>query len=212
VPDLPGTYETLGGQRYDAAALVAASRSTDGLEVQAPGANVSSFLIEERIRPHPELAEFIGPTLCTARVLTIVALDGSPRVVGAIFKVQPRAVGVDHLLYGAVASWIDPETGALGPGRTRTHCDYVTVVPGTARPLVGYRLPLWPQVKQLALDAAAAFPLARGIGWDIAVSDRGAVLIEGNERWSPSLVQLPAPHGLMDGELEALYRERRKGV
>ena len=107
--------------------------------------------------------------------------------------------------------WIDPDTGVLGPGRTRTHCDYVTTVPGTDRPLVGYRVPLWAEVKRLALDAAAAFPWARAIGWDIAVAERGAVLIEGNARWSPSLVQLPAPHGLMDGELEALYRERCGG-
>ena len=88
----------------------------------------------------------------------------------------------------------------------------MTVVPGTARPLVGCRLPLWPEVKQLALDAAAAFPFARAIGWDIAISDRGASLIEGNERWSPSLLLLPAPRGLMDGELEALYIERLKSA
>ena len=209
--DSGDTYVTLGGQRYDAAALVAASRITRALKAQSPDARLSSFLIEERIRPHPELVEFIGPTLCTARVLTIIARDGSPQIVGSVFKVQPSAVGVDHLLYGAVACWIDPDTGALGPGRTRTHCDYVTTVPGTERPLVGYRLPLWPQVKALALDAAAAFPWARAIGWDIAIAEGGPVLVEGNERWSPSLLQLPAPRGLMDGELEALYRARRNG-
>jgi hypothetical protein len=212
VPDQAGTYETLDGQRYDAATLVAAARGTGALAIQSPGANLSAFLVEERIRPHPELAGLIGPTLCTARVLTIVARDGSPRVVGAVFKVQPRPVGVDHLLYGAIACWVDPETGALGPGRTRTHFDYVTVIPGTTRQLVGYQLPLWPQVKQLALEAAAAFPFARAIGWDIAISDRGPILIEGNERWSPSLLQLPAPRGLMDGELEALYSERLKSA
>jgi hypothetical protein len=36
------------------------------------------------------------------------------------------------------------------------------------------------------------------------------VLIEGNARWSPSLLQLAAPRGLMEGELEALYRARRR--
>jgi hypothetical protein len=208
--DARDTYVTLGGERYDAAALVAATRRTQALKAQAPKARLSSFLIEERLRPHPELADFIGPTLCTARVLTIIARDGSPRIAGSVFKVQPSAVGVDHLLHGAVACWIDPETGALGPGRTRTHCHYITTVPGTDRPLVGYRLPLWPQVKELALAAAMAFPWARAIGWDIGVAERGVVLIEGNERWSPSLLQLPAPHGLMDGELAALYRERRR--
>ena len=203
-------YVTLGGEPYDAAALVATTRRTHALQAQAPKARVSSFLVEERLRPHPELVDFIGPTLCTARVLTIIARDGSPRIAGSVFKVQPSTVGVDHLLHGAVACWIDPDTGALGPGRTRTHCDYVTTVPGTDRPLVGYRLPLWPQVKELALAAAVAFPWARAIGWDIGVAERGVVLIEGNECWSPSLLQLPAPHGLMDGELEALYRDRRR--
>lgn len=208
--DAHDSYVTLSGERYDAAALVAATRRTQALKAQAPKARLSSFLVEERLRPHPQLAEFIGPTLCTARVLTIIARDGSPRIAGSVFKVQPSAVGVDHLLYGAVACWIDPATGVLGPGRTRTHCDYVTTVPGTDRPLVGYRLPLWPQVKELALAAAVAFPWARAIGWDIGVTARGVVLIEGNECWSPSLLQLPAPHGLMDGELEALYSDRRR--
>jgi hypothetical protein len=204
------TYVTLDGQRYDAAALVEASKRTRALQAQSPSARLSSFLVEERLRPHPALLDFIGPTLCTARVLTIIARDGSPQIVGSVFKVQPSLAGVDHLLYGAVACWIDPDTGALGPGRTRTHCKHVTTVPGTDRPLVGYRLPLWPQVKKLALDAANAFPWARAIGWDIAIAERGVVLVEGNERWSPSLLQVPAPHGLMDGELEALYNARRK--
>ena len=61
------------------------------------------------------------------------------------------------------------------------------------------------EVKQVALAAAAGFPWARAIGWDIAISDRGPILIEGNERWSPSLIQIPAPQGLMHGELKALY-------
>ena len=56
----------------------------------------------------------------------------------------------------------------------------------------------------MALQAAAAFPWARAIGWDIAISDRGPVLIEGNRTWSPSLIQMPAPHGLITGEFRAL--------
>jgi hypothetical protein len=32
------------------------------------------------------------------------------------------------------------------------------------------------------------------------------MLIEGNEEWSPSLIQMPAPHGLMTGEFAELYR------
>jgi hypothetical protein len=210
-PDDPDTFLTLAGERYDAAALVAAARNTAALETQAPGANLSPFLIEERIRPHSSMAEFIGPTLCTVRVVTIVALDGSPRIVASVLKLQPKPLGVDHLMYGALGCWVDPETGALGPGRTRTNYAYASVIPGTDRSFVGYRLPCWEQVKEVALQAAAAFPWARSIGWDIGISDRGPVVIEGNQKWSPSLVQLPAPYGLMRGDLKELYDTLRKG-
>jgi hypothetical protein len=210
-PDDPDSFLTLAGERYDAAALVAAARNTAALESQAPGANLSPFLIEERIRPHPAMAEFIGPTLCTVRVVTIVALDGSPRIVASVLKLQPKPLGVDHLMYGALGCWVDPDTGRLGPGRTRANCAYTSVIPGTDRSFVGYRLPCWEQVKEVALQAAVAFPWARSIGWDIGISDRGPVVIEGNQKWSPSLVQLPAPYGLMRGDLKALYDTLRKG-
>ena len=39
---------------------------------------------------------------------------------------------------------------------------------------------------------------------DIGISDCGPVLIEGNKRWSPSLIQMLAPHNLRTGELKAL--------
>jgi len=210
-PDDPDTFVTLSGERYNATSLVAATRNTGALEAQNPGANLSAFLIEERIRPHPDLAQFIGPTLCSVRVVTIVTLDGSPRIVGSVFKLQPKPVGVDHLMYGALGCWVDPDTGALGPGRTRTNYVDISVIPDTDRSFVGYRLPGWAQVKDVALQAAAAFPWARAIGWDIAMSDRGPVLLEGNQRWSPSLLQLPAPHGLMDGELKEVYDALRRG-
>ena len=203
-PDDPDTFLTLSGERYDAARMISIANDSAALEIDNPWASLSTFLIEERIRPHRELAEFIGPTLCTVRVLTIVGLDGQPRIVASVFKLQPKPVGVDHLLYGALGCWVDPETGALGPGRTRSSLGSTTVIPGTDRSFVGYRLPGWKEVKGLALAAAAGFPWAHAIGWDIAISDRGPILIEGNERWSPSLMQIPAPYGLMDGELEAL--------
>jgi hypothetical protein len=210
-PGEPDTFLSLSGERYNAAALVAVARDTAALKLQSPDSNVSSFLIEERIRPHPELAELVGPTLCSVRVVTIIGLDGSPKIVGSIYKLQPKPVGVDHLIHGALGCWVDPDTGALGPGRNRAGYEFFSLVPGTDRPFVGYRLPCWSEVKGVALQAAAAFPWARGIGWDIGISDRGPVIIEGNARWSPSLVQLPAPRGLMDGELKAVYDALRKG-
>jgi Sugar-transfer associated ATP-grasp len=203
-------FVTLAGERYDAASLIAFAQDTADLKRHRPDANQRAFLIEERIRPHPTLAAFIGPTLCSVRIQTIIAVDGSPKIIAAVFKLQPKPVGVDHLIYGAVGCWVDLDSGVLTGGRTRDGLEDSTTIPGTGTSFIGFQLPEWPRAKELALRAAAAFPWARSIGWDIGISDRGPVLIEGNEEWSPSLIQMPAPHGLMTGEFEKLYRSLGK--
>ena len=78
------------------------------------------------------------------------------------------------------------------------------MIPGTDKTFVGFKLPHWPQIKEVALKAARVLPWARAIGWDIAIADRGPVLIEGNAEWSTSLLQIPAPRGLMTGEFKSL--------
>jgi hypothetical protein len=202
-PDDDNSYLTMSGERFNAEQLVAFARNTAALEKSALG-DPRSYLLQERIRPHPVLAEFVGPTLCCVRVVTVVGVSGSPSVIGAVYKLQPKPLGVDHLSYGALGCWVDLDSGALGPGRSRHELRWETVIPGTARSFVGFQLPDWAQVKELALRAALVFPWCRSIGWDIALSDRGPVLIEGNAHWSTSLLQIPAPHGLMTGELKAL--------
>jgi Sugar-transfer associated ATP-grasp len=195
---------TLAGEVYTAQRIVDESRQTTGLAIQNKDATVGSFMVEERLRPHRSLAALIGPTFCTLRMLTIIGRDGQPRLHSSVFKLQGGNSGVDHLRFGAVAAHVDLVRGTLGKGRTRTTFDWITKIPGNDREFVGYRLPMWEETKELALKAALAFPWARAIGWDIGITDDGPVLVEGNDRWSPSLSQLPAPHGLMCGELDAL--------
>ena len=197
-PDGRG-YTTLSGQRYDAAGIAEFARRKVPL-IRAE----FSYLIQELVRPHPVLAQFVGPTLCCVRVVTLVGLSGKPAILGAVYKLQPGNEGVDHLSHGALGTWVDLETGALGPGRSRHHLRWSEVIPGTEKRFVGFQLPEWAELKDLALRAAMVFPWARSIGWDIALSDRGPVLIEGNAHWSPSLLQIPAPRGLMTGELKAV--------
>jgi hypothetical protein len=201
-PDNSARMLTMSGEQYDAERLVQVTRRT---KVKQPGAaGRESYLLEEYIPPHPSLIDLVGPTLCCIRMVTVVGLDGTPTILGAVYKIQPEPLGVDHLVYGGLGSWVDLETGRLSAGRSRHHFKYASVIPGTDRSFVGFQLPHWDRVKEIALQAAAVFPWARAIGWDIAISDTGPVLIEGNSEWSTSLLQIPAPRGLLTGEFKRL--------
>ena len=201
--DDPGVFVTLSGERYDADRLVEFAGNTGDL-IRKGAVEPDSYLIEERLRPHPALAQLVGPTLCCVRVVTFVGLEDSPGILGAVYKMQPKPLGVDHLSYGAIGSWVDLETGTLERGRSRHEFGYTTVIPGTNRAFVGFKLPHWPEVREVAIKAANVFPRARSIGWDIAITERGPVLIEGNAEWSTSLIQIPAPRGLMTGAFKTL--------
>ena len=207
----PDRLLALDGHTYDAEHLIASTKDDAALRAGNPGAHTHSYLIEQRIRQHSELMELVGETLCCIRVQTIITLEGVPRIIAAVLKLQPNSVGVDHLIYGAIGAWVDLDSGVLGRGRTRAHLDYVSAIPGADTPFVGFRIPQWSEARDLALRAAAAFPWVRSVGWDIAISEEGPVLVEGNERWSTSLIQMPAPHGLITGEFKALYEALSEG-
>jgi hypothetical protein len=195
--DDPGTFLTLNGDRYNAARLSA-------LAGNAP------MMFQKRIRQHHAITELLGETLCCVRVVTMIPLDGQARILGAVFKVQASAVGVDHLIYGAVGSWVDLETGRLNKGRTRYSLDYTWQIPGSDRSFEGFHLPCWEEVKSMALLAAESLPDARSVGWDIGISETGPVFVEGNDYWSVELLQMPAPHGLMRGDFKALCDELKR--
>jgi hypothetical protein len=199
------SFITLTGDRYDAERLEAFAREGFLRLQNRTKRDARPYLLQERIHPHPEIQALVGgPTLSTTRVVTFVALDGQPRLLAASFRLQPGPVGADNFARGSVACYVDLEDGVLGRGRIRDQLADVTRVPGTDRCFVGFQLPDWAEVRKLALRAATTFPWARVIGWDIALSNRGPVLLEGNNRWDPALVQLPAPRGLMSGEFKAL--------
>ena len=128
-------------------------------------------------------------------------------------KLQPEPSGVDHMIHGATVAEVDLRTGALGPGRRKQDPAIAHhVLPGREWRFVGYRVPYWAEARALALQAAAAFPWARVIGWDVAVSDAGPVLIEGNHNWSAELSQVPASRGVYHGEFKALVDALRRNA
>lgn len=204
-----GVFLTAAGRRYDADRLVAATRDPtvrEFLRRRNHGCDLDSYLLQEHVRPHPAITALTGgPTLCSVRVQTFVDVAGAPRILGAGFKLQPARTGVDNMAFGTVLCWVEVDRGTLGPGRTLKSVTEITTLPDTSRSFVGFGLPDWPAVQSLALKAAAAFPWARCIGWDIGLSDRGPILLEGNDLWGPGGVQLAAPHGLLTGDFKALY-------
>lgn len=188
--------------RYDAAADqwrngsgAAASERELGrrLEQQAGG---RSMLVQPRVRNHPAVAQHFGRGLCTVRVVTFWD-GGAVERLAASFRMPTAGGIVDNLAAGGLASWIE-EDGRLRAAVAKT-TDRFTRHPDTGAKIEGFCVPYWNEVCALAekTHRAAAYP--GFIGWDIAVTDCGAVLVEANGMPCVELIQMPAgrPMGAM---------------
>jgi hypothetical protein len=200
----------IDGRRFDVPTLLEKMRKT---ETRQSGSFSRTWIIEERMHPHPEIARLCGPTLSCMRMQTFIESDGRPRLIASMIKVPNKARAVDNLHFGGVAVWVDPETGVLGRGRVMSQKDanWLTALPWNGAKFSGMQLPYWQEAKSVALRAAAAFPWSRCIGWDVAITRAGPLLIEGNERFSARLVQAVAPQGLLSDGIRTLCEGSRNG-
>lgn len=155
-------------------------------------------LVQPLIVVHPELADIALGALPTVRIVTILDEAGRPEVVSATFRCasDPRA-RVDNMKAGGLIVPVD-----LGDGRLGTACfgygghDH-DIHPATGAPIAGRTLPGWGMaiglVNEAHADAFADYVL---IGWDVALTADGPMLIEGNGKPGVLMPQRAARRGL----------------
>lgn len=156
------------------------------------------FILEPRLRAHPDLAALVGTaTLPTLRVVTVADSTGRCAVLYAYLRSATADSPVDNVSSGGVAALVDPVTGRIGAASTLVGSP-APVHPLTGRTLVGSVVPLTDQACAQSLRMHAALISSQAIpvpiaGWDVAVTDRGPVFIEGNV-----LSDLSTPQKLLD--------------
>ena len=157
-----------------------------------------SHLVQEQVVAHPYGVELFPGSLNTLRVLALREVAGAPvRIAAVVHKVgRTSSAPLDAVSRGGLVAAVDPVTGRLGPGvgqvlhRRRDTWD---VHPDSGARITGRVVPALGEVLGLVTAAMEAFPEALHVGWDVAVSTRGPLIIEGNARM-PS-VRLLQTHG-----------------
>lgn len=155
-------------------------------------------LIEEYVIQHPDLNDLSPSGLNTIRVITQVQNDKF-FILGARLRISVNSP-VDNMAAGNLAAPVDLETGIVnGPAVfSDITKEQLGVHPVTGKSIIGFQVPYWSKVLELAETAARMSGGNRSIGWDIAVTPDGPELIEGNHNWCKLLWQLPVNKGLKE--------------
>lgn len=164
------------------------------------------WLIQPLIAVHRGLVDIALGALPTVRVVTMLDEAGVPEVVSATFRcAADPAARVDNMKAGGLIAPVALDSGMLGTARRGYGGDDHDVHPVTRAIIAGRLLPDWPAATELVIRAhQQAFGDYVLIGWDVAFSEGGPMLIEGNGKPGVLMPQRAARRGLGESRYGAL--------
>ncbi len=184
------------------------SYSASGIwEMMCGNREFSCFVIQERLRNHPELMRLSGnDNLQTVRMISFVDMAGLADILQAQLKLITGDNVTDNFEYGLtgnIQAQVSLADGKLAHAITiapdGSGIKTVAAHPQTDICFAGFQLPFWVEACRLVKRAALKFSPIRTIGWDIALTPDGPVMLEGNIWWNP-----PNQHKCMDRLLDTL--------
>jgi hypothetical protein len=145
------------------------------------------LLFEQRVNQSDQFNEFNPSSVNTVRFMTTLMPDGEARVIATFLKIGRAGAFVDNAGGGGnVDTGVDVATGEIygaiefnGFRRTKD-IDYH---PDTGARLNGVRIKDWKQICDSLCDFQQRFPFLKAVGWDVAITDNGPVIIEVNDAW-----------------------------
>jgi hypothetical protein len=165
-------------------------------------------LVQPRVKNCAELQELSNGALSTLRILTCLDETRRPEVIAGVMRM---AVGenhqVDNFHAGGIAAPVDLANGRLGSASnlgTDCRLGWIDRHPDSGAPIAGRTVPGWRDACALAERAHLAFDDRAIIGWDIAVSEAGPIIVEGNAGPDLDIMQRAARSGMANGRLGEL--------
>lgn len=147
------------------------------------------YLVEERIRQHDGMAALYPDAVNTLRFVTL-RKNGKTHIVFVCLRIGSGGNVVDNFNHGGLFTTV-PETGIVElPAVNKAGTVYETH-PDTGTPIVGFQVPLFAEACRYVEALAGVIPEIGYAGWDIAVTARGPVVVEGNPFPGHDLYQSP---------------------
>lgn len=123
---------------------------------------------------------FGGNSVNTIRAHTIMDRNGEVHLLKMLLRVGVGDAVVDNYCSGGCVYEVDIESGHIISPSLAKSAEVVFVHPGTDIFMLGYQIPNWEKVKAGVIQAQKMIPENRFTGWDVAITEDGIELIEGN--------------------------------
>ena len=186
-------------------------RAVTPAEVREFVRHLDNYLVTETVQQARYARAICPATTNTVRVVTIIDPEtNEPFVARAVHRFgTSETQPTDNWSRGGLCTLVDLKTGKLGPAvkhpqRTEGKLRWRSHHPDTGEAIEGVYVPRWEELCSALLDAVRSAPFLKYVGWDVAVTDQGFSVIEGNKNTDFDLLQV---HGglLRDPRVRHFY-------
>ena len=167
-----------------------------------------SLVLQPRLINHPDL-EHLASGLCTVRLTTSRGRDGRVICIMPCFRVPRSFSEVDNFSKSGLAVEVTESTGELGRWFVRRNgiSFELSCHPDTGEEIDHMSLPYWDEVRELCIKAQELCRDENFVGWDVAITPSGPLLVEGNRVFGIDLLQTVHRHGIFATPFSQHYDE-----
>ena len=159
------------------------------------------LLVEECIKQHPEVDEFIPGCCCTVRVVVLQDEEGVHTICAGM-RFGHDGITDNFSQDGMVAD-INIETGEIVTDAVDKKGHVYECHPISGKRFKGFVVPNWDKVRKVTENAMSVQDGINYVGWDVAICEDKAVLVEGNAM--PDLVLIQAPYAPFKKGMKYLF-------
>ena len=137
------------------------------------------FLVEECVKQHKEMDKLSASSVNTLRIVTI-RKDDNVHIMLRCIRMGNGINAVDNFHSGGMYSMFD-ENGIIITDAVDRKGNSYEKHPFTHTKIKGFRIPYFKEAIDMCIKGSKVIPEIRYIGWDVAITNNGPVIIEGNE-------------------------------
>lgn len=155
------------------------------------------LFLEELVIQHDALNKLCPASVNTIRIMTFND-HNKPTILWAGLRIGNGINSVDNFHAGGMSSEIDIDTGVLINNALDKDLIEYDKHPVTKTKIKGFKIPYFNEVKEMVLKGALESDKILVVGWDIAITPSGPVVIEANRRPGFDVVQVASRRGRKD--------------
>lgn len=142
---------------------------------------VGAAVVEELIVQAPEMATLNESSVNTVRVPTLKTKDGVV-IFHPFLRCGCGNAVVDNASSGGILAEVDPKTGIVITKGANESGGFYIKHPSSGTVIPGFQIPRWEEAVTLVNQLAHVVETNRYVGWDLALTKDGWVMVEGNPR------------------------------